>query len=129
MEAVAQGDDCAALLAQAHRTDMLGHAPALDPLAARVAALDQLAVAVDPVEPLLLHVPQGAFAEVVPGIDQQLDPQHVVLIRAAVGAGQQPRLVDHGAGMAAMADPAARVERLDLKQVQLAFEHRGSGLG
>ena len=133
MEAIAQRDHGAALLAQAHRADMLGHAPALDPCAARIAALDQLAVAVDPVEPLLLNVPQGTFAEIVPGIDQQLDPQHVPAPRSAAPAAgsrhsSRASLTTARAWRAMAVWPPGSCG-LDLEQVQLAFGTEVVGTG
>src|SRR3954454_914767 len=73
----------------------------LDTLPLGIATLDLLAVAVDPIKPLLLDVPKRTFAEIIPGIDQQFDPQHVSslpgqLRRLALAAGWPWRFVSEG---------------------------------
>src|SRR6516164_5838012 len=76
-EAVGHGQDCAAALAQGHRPDWLRNIVGfhLRPIGRTVP--DFHGRAIDPVEPLLLNVPQRTFAEVVPAVDQQAEVRHV----------------------------------------------------
>src|SRR6202035_982695 len=64
MEAALQRDDGArAVLAQRHRADLLRHVPATDFASLRGGAEHPTVETVDPVEPLLLGVPERPFAE------------------------------------------------------------------
>ena len=69
-------DGALAILAQRHRADRLRHRPAPAVAAGGIAGMDRRAVGIDPVEPLLLHVPQRPLAQPVGHGAQHLDAQH-----------------------------------------------------
>src|SRR5262249_54000293 len=73
MEAVAQGDHCAAVDAQAERPDRFRHLPAAVPPGRRVEAVQQRTYYIDPVESLLLGRPDRAFAQHGLGIEHASD--------------------------------------------------------
>src|SRR4051794_17664960 len=71
--AAGERDHGTAALPQAHRADLLRHVPGADLAAVRGAAEHPAVEAVDPVEPLLLHVPERTLAEGRLDVDQDLD--------------------------------------------------------
>src|SRR3954447_20814535 len=83
-------DHGTAALAQAHRADLLRHVPGADLAAVGGAAEHPAVEAVDPVEPLLLHVPQGAFAQRRLDVDQDLDAHSCLPHPLTRGSGTPP---------------------------------------
>ena len=75
-EAVGQGHHRAAALADRHRADVQRHEVALHLRAVLAAAPDLGGAAVDPVEELVLDVPQRALAEMVLAVDEVANFDH-----------------------------------------------------
>ncbi len=84
VEAARQRHDGAARLAQAHRADLLRHVPGAHLPPVRRAAEHSAVEAVDPVEPLLLDIPERAFAQRGLHVHQNVDA-HVTSLSFAHG--------------------------------------------
>jgi len=82
--AAGERDHGTAALAQAHRADLLRHVPGADLAPVGRAAEHPAVEAIDPVEALLLHVPQGAFTEGRLDVDQDLDAHQLIPPRGVV---------------------------------------------
>ena len=90
IEAVGQRQHGAAFLTERHRANVAAHKIGLHVAAIRLAAPDLGGRAVDPIQPLLLDIPERAFAEMVLAVHQQADVDH--------GASSSPFLFAHHCG-------------------------------